>query len=253
MRIAVVGGTGLAGRHTVAAVQRAGHEALVLARSRGVDVATGAGLDEALAGADAVVDVGNYQAAGIEASRYAFALATKTLLAASMRAQVGHYVLLSIVGIERIAGNAHYTGKRVQERLLAESGVPYSLLRATQFHDFAATVVSWTRQAGEASVPPVLVQPIAVAEVAEALARIATGSPQGRVQDLAGPAPEDLVDMARRTLAVRGEALRLIPSWRTGVYGVEAAGEVLLPGPEARLAETSFDAWLEQQRVAARG
>lgn len=247
MRIAVVGGTGLAGRHTVAAVQRAGHEALVLARSRGVDVATGAGLDEALAGADAVVDVGNYEAGGIESTREAFALAAKNLLSACARAQVSHCVLLSIVGIERIAGNAHYAGKRVQERLLAESGVPYSLLRATQFHDFAAVVVSWTRRGAEASVPPVLVQPVAVAEVAEALAEIAAGPPQGRTQDLAGPAPEDLVDMARRTLAARGEQLRLIPSWRTGVYGVEAAGEVLLPGPEARLGETSFDTWLEQQ------
>jgi uncharacterized protein YbjT (DUF2867 family) len=252
MRIAVVGGTGLAGRHTVAAVQKAGHEALVLARSQGVDVATGAGLDEALAGADAVVDVGNYEARGVEATREAFAIATKNVLAASVRAQVGHYVLLSIVGIERIAGNAHYAGKRAQEHLLAESGVPYSLLRATQFHDFAGVVVSWTRQGGLAGVPPILIQPVAVAEVGEELAALAAGAPQGRVPDLAGPSPEDLVDMARRTLAARGEKLHLVPSWQTGVYGVEAAGEVLLPGPEARLGVTSFDEWLEEQRVVRR-
>jgi uncharacterized protein YbjT (DUF2867 family) len=252
MRIAVVGGTGLAGRHTVAALRAAGHEALALARSRGVDVATGAGLDEALAGTDAVVDVGNYQAAGREATKDAFAIATKNLLAACTRARVAHYVLLSIVGLERIAGNAHYAGKRVQEHLLAESGLPYSLLRATQFHDFAAVVVSWTRQGGLAGVPPILIQPVAVAEVGEALAALAAGAPQGRVRDLAGPSPEDLVDMARRTLAARGEKLRLVPSWQTGVYGVEAAGEVLLPGPEARLGTISFDEWLEGQRGVGR-
>lgn len=95
--------------------------------------------------------------------------------------------------------------------------------------------------------PPLLVQPVAAADVGDVLAEIATSAPQGRATDLAGPEPQDLVDMARRTLAVRGESIRLIPSWRSGLFGVDAAGEALLPGPEARLAPTTFDAWLAAQ------
>jgi uncharacterized protein YbjT (DUF2867 family) len=99
--------------------------------------------------------------------------------------------------------------------------------------------VAWTRQGQVATVPPLLVQPIAAADVGAVLAEIATGAPQGRATDLAGPEPQDLVDMARRTLAARGESIRLIPSWRSGLFGVDAAGEVLLPGLEARLAPTT--------------
>jgi uncharacterized protein YbjT (DUF2867 family) len=251
MRIAVIGGTGLVGVHTVTALRRAGHDAVVVARSRGVDAATGEGLDDALAGVEAVIDVTNMQAADAEETRNAFAAVTGNVLAAEERAGVGHHVLLSIAGLDRIEGNAHYAGKRVQEELVAAGAVPATILRATQFHEFAEMVVSWTRDGDTATVPPLLVQPVAAADVGDVLAEIAAGPPQGRARDLAGPEPQDLVDMARRTLAARGESIRLIPSWRDGPYGVEAAGEVLLPGPEARLAPTTFDAWLSAQSAAA--
>jgi uncharacterized protein YbjT (DUF2867 family) len=130
--------------------------------------------------------------------------------------------------------------------------VPFTIQRATQFHEFAEEVVSWTRQGDVASVPPLLVQPVAAADVGEALAALAAGDPRGRVTDLAGPEPQDLVDMARRALAVRGASIRLVPSWRTGVLGVEAAGEVLLAGPDARLGATTFDQWLAAQQRTAR-
>jgi len=157
-------------------------------------------------------------------------------MAAEQRARVGHHVLLSIVGIDRLEGNAHFAGKRQQEELLLSSPVPITIQRATQFHEFAGMVVEWTRQGDVAIVPPLLVQPIAAADVGDVLAEIATNTPQGRVPDLAGPEPQDLVDMVRRTLAARDELIRLIPSWRSSLFGVDAAGEALLPGPEARLA-----------------
>jgi uncharacterized protein YbjT (DUF2867 family) len=251
MRIAVIGGTGVVGRHTVEALRRAGHDPVVVARSRGVDISTGAGLDDALAGVDVVIDVTNIQAPDAEVTRNLFAAATKNLLAAEQRAQVRHHVLLSVVGIDRLEGNAHFDGKRRQEQLLSDSPVPVTIQRATQFHEFAWQVVQWTRLGQMATVPPLLVQPIAAADVADVLAEIATSVPQGRAADLAGPEPQDLVDMARRTLAARGESIRLIPSWRSGLFGVDAAGEVLLPGPEARLAPTTFDAWLAGQSVTA--
>jgi uncharacterized protein YbjT (DUF2867 family) len=247
MRIAVIGGTGVAGRSTVEAVRRAGHDAVVVARSVGVDVSTGQGLDDAFAGVDTVVDVSNVPALDAEAARTLFATATRNILAAEQRADVRHHVLLSIVGVDRIEGNAHYAGKRMQEEILFSGPIPVTIQRATQFHEFAGTVVEWTRQGQVATVPPLLVQPVAAADVGAVLAEIAAGDPQGRAVDLAGPEPQDLVDMARRTLAARGESIRLVPSWRSGIFGIDAAGEMLLPGPEARLAPTTFDAWLARQ------
>jgi len=249
MHIAVIGGTGVTGRHTVEALRQAGHEPLIIARSTGVDVSTGQGLDDALNGVDVVIDVSNIQASGVEATRDLFAIVTRNLLAAEERAGVKHHLLLSIVGIDRIIGNAHYAGKRLQEEMLASSPIPVTIQRATQFHEFAGMVVEWTRKDNVALIPPILVQPVAAADVGEVLVEIAGGAPLGRAVDLAGPEPQDLVDMARRTLTARGESLQLVPSWHNGIFGVEAAGEILLPGPEVRLAATTFDSWLTTQRA----
>jgi uncharacterized protein YbjT (DUF2867 family) len=252
MRIAVVGGTGQVGSHTVEALRRARHDPVILSRSRGVDVSTGKGLDDALAGVDAVIDVSNVQGPDVESTRKLFATATNNLLAAEQRARVKHHLLLSIVGVDRIEGNAHYAGKREQEKLVASGPIPYTIQRATQFHEFAGQVVSWMRKDQTAMVPPLLMQPVAASDVGDVLAAIATGSPRrGRASDLAGPEPQDLVDMARRTLTARGESVRLIPSWRTGVFGLDAAGEALLPDADARLAPTTFDEWLKMQRPVA--
>lgn len=244
MRIAVVGGTGLVGRYAVEALGKEGHEAVVVARSRGVDVATGEGLDDALAGVESVVDVTNTTVMNPEAAREFFDAAIGNLLAAEERAGVGHHVVLSIVGVDLAEGNAHYAGKRRQEELVREGKVPYTILRATQFFEFAEMVVGWTREGDVATVPPLLMRPVAASDVGRVLAEISVGPPHGRPLDLSGPENHDLVDMARRTLAARGESLHLVPSWRDGPFGVEMAGEVLLPGPDARIAPTTFDAWL---------
>jgi uncharacterized protein YbjT (DUF2867 family) len=244
VRVAVIGGTGLVGGHVVAALERAGHEAVVAARSRGVDAATGKGLDDALSGAGAVIDVTNPLAQDPESARAAFGAMAERLLAAEEGAGVGHHVLLSIVGVDRVEGNAHYAGKRRQEEVVAAGPIPYTILPATQFHEFAEMVVGWTERDGSAAVPPLLVQPVAAADVGEVPAEVAAGAPEGRARDLAGPATEDLVDMARRALAARGREVRLVPSWRNGIFGPEMAGEVLLPGPDARIAPTSFEDWL---------
>jgi uncharacterized protein YbjT (DUF2867 family) len=244
MRVAVVGGTGLVGRYTVEALGREGHEVVVVARSQGVDVTTGAGLDRALTGIESVVDVTNTTATAPAAAREFFGTTTEHLLAAEQQAGVGHHVVLSIVGVDLVEGNAHYAGKRRQEELALAGPVPATVLRATQFHEFAEMVVGWTRQGDIAIIPPLLVQPVAASDVGRVLAQVATAPPQGRAPDLAGPEPQDLVDMARRTLTARGESVRLVPSWRNGPFSVEMAGEVLLPGPKAQLAPTTFDAWL---------
>ncbi|MEV4415158.1 NAD(P)H-binding protein [Catellatospora sp. NPDC049609] len=247
MRIAVAGATGNIGALTVAALERAGHQAVRISRSLGVDLTDGDSLDAALTHVDAVIDATNHAAAGRDEAVAYFGATTRNLLAAEQRTGVRHHVLLSIVGVDRIAGNAHYAGKREQERLVAEGPVPWTIVRATQFHDFAAMVTSWTEQDGAAAIAPLLVQPIAPADVADVLAEIATGAPQGRYRDVAGPEPQDLVDMARRTNDRRGRTVKLVPTW-SSLFGVEMAGEVLLPQAGARIAPTSFDEWLAEQR-----
>jgi uncharacterized protein YbjT (DUF2867 family) len=243
MRIAVAGATGHIGALTVSALERGGHDVVRISRTLGLDLLTGDGLDDALTGVEAVVDVTNSTATDrAEAVRY-FGTTTRNLLAAEQRAGVGHHVLLSIVGVDRVEGNAHYAGKREQERLVADGPVPWTIVPATQFHDFAAMVTSWTERDGAATIAPLLVQPVAPADVADVLAEVAAGQPQGRYPDVAGPEPQDLVDMARRTNEVRGHRVRLIPSW-SGMFGTSMAGDVLLPGDRARIAPTTFDEWL---------
>ncbi|MGW5686248.1 SDR family oxidoreductase [Nonomuraea sp. NPDC003754] len=248
MRIAVAGATGRIGALTVAALERDGHDVVRISRSLGVDLSTGDGLGAALAGAEAVVDATNAPAAGPAETVARFGTATRNLLAAEERAGVRHHVLLSIAGIDRVEGNAHYAGKREQERLVAAGAVPWTIVPATQFHDFAEMVTGWTEQDGIATIAPLLVQPIAPADVADVLAEIAVGEPQGRYADVAGPEPQDLVDMARRTLQARGRTVRLVPTWSSTVFGPEMAGDTLLPGEGARIAPTTFDEWLAAQR-----
>ncbi|MCM2394280.1 SDR family oxidoreductase [Streptomyces albipurpureus] len=246
MRIAVAGATGNIGALTVGALERDGHDVRRISRSLGVDLSTGAGLDDALVGADAVIDVTNSPVADRTGTVDYFGTTTRNLLAAEERAGVRHHVLLSIAGIAHIEGNAHYAGKREQERLVAAGPVPWTVVPATQFHDFAAMVTGWTEQDGVAPIAPLLVQPIAPADVAGILAEIAVGEPQGRHVDIAGPETQDLVDMARRTLAKHGRSVRLVPTW-SGLFGLSMAGDVLLPGEDARIAPTTFDAWLAEQ------
>jgi uncharacterized protein YbjT (DUF2867 family) len=247
VRIAVAGATGNIGRLTVAALERDGHDVVGISRSLGVDLVTGDGLDTALNGVESVVDVTNAPAGDRAATLAYLGAATRNLLAAEERAGVRHHVLLSIVGIHGIEGNPHYAGKREQERLVSASPVPWTIVPATQFYDFAAMVASWSDRDGVATIAPLLVQPIAPADVADVLAEIATGEPQGRYADLAGPEPQDLVDMARRTNAARGKTVRLVPTW-SALFGLEMAGNALLPGEGARIAPTTFDEWLAGQR-----
>lgn len=243
MRIAVAGATGNIGALTVTALRKAGHDVVRISRSLGVDLVTGDGLDAALNGVDAVVDATNATAADPAETVAFFGAATRNLLAAEERAGVGHHVLLSIAGVDRVEGNAHYAGKREQERLVTAGPVPWSIVPATQFHDFAAMLAGWTERDGVATIPPLLVQPVAPADVADVLAEVAAGTPQGRCPDLAGPEPQDLVDMARRTHQARGRTVKLVPTW-SGPLGTDMAGDVLLPGEGARIAPTTFEEWL---------
>lgn len=243
MRIAVAGATGNIGARAVTFLENDGHDVVRISRSLGVDLMTGAGLDAALEGVDAVLDAISAPPTDREQTQAYFGTTTANLLSAELRAGVRHHVLLSIVGIHSIEGNPHYSGKREQERLVSEGPVPWTIVPATQFHDFAAMVAGWTEQDGVATIAPLLVQPIAPDDIARVLAEVVAGEPQGRYTDVAGPEPQDLVDMARRTLDASGHRVKLVPTW-SGIFGVSMAGNVLLPGENARIEATTFDDWL---------
>ncbi len=243
MRVAVVGASGRIGRLSVGALERSGHETVGISRSLGVDIHTGDGLEGALTGVDAVIDASSTEATDRDEVVDFFSRSTRNLLDAERQLGVQHHVLLSIVGLARYDGDAHEAGKRAQEELVARGPVPWSIVPATMFHDFAEWVTTWTEQDGSATIAPLLIQPVAPADVADVLAEVATGAPQGRCPDLAGPETQDLVDLARRTRAARGTSIRLVPTW-SGILGLDMAGDVLLPGPGARIALTTFDEWL---------
>jgi uncharacterized protein YbjT (DUF2867 family) len=243
MRIAIVGGTGLTGRHTAAAAQRAGNVVVIVARSTGADLMTGTGVIQALQGVEAVIDVTNAPVADVESARLAFGTMTRNLLNAEQRAGVRHHVLLSIVSINRLPHVPHYAGKLAQEALVEEGRVPFTIVRATQFHEFGEQMVQWNRQGDSAVIPPLLLQPVAASDVGDVLAETATRAPLNQSFELAGPDRLELVEMARRTMAARRQPVEVKAGW-SGGFDQTAAGEAFLPGPNARIAPTSFDAWL---------
>ncbi|MGW6743601.1 SDR family oxidoreductase [Streptomyces sp. NPDC055025] len=249
MRVAVAGGTGLVGRHVVEELSAAGHEPVVLARARGVDLVSGAGLDEAMAGVEAVVDVTNVTTMSARKAISFFEAVGGNLLDAGARAGVRHHVALSIVGIDRV-GHGYYQGKIRQEERVRSGRVPWTVLRATQFHEFAQQTVDLF-PGPLAVVPRMNTQPIAAREVAQRLVGLILGPAQGMAPELAGPRVEQLVDMVRKLLRAQRRRRLLLPVRFPGAAGAAMAGDGQLPtGPGPRGAQT-FDEWLA--RTIARG
>ena len=245
-RVAIAGGTGLVGRYATEALCRAGHETVTLARATGVDLLAGAGLADALRGVRAVIDVTNTAAASPDETRAFFGAVTGNLLAAELRAGVGHHVALSIAGVDRIAGNAHYAGKRLQEELVMDGPVAATIVRATQFHEFPAQVLTRTQRGPIALMFRGRSQPVAAREVGRLLVEVATAPARdgGRIE-VAGPAVEELPEMARKLLAARGSKARVIPIPLPGAAGRAMRAGSLLPSPAARISGPTFDDWLQ--------
>ncbi|MDQ1720889.1 MAG: hypothetical protein QOI26_623 [Pseudonocardiales bacterium] len=241
MRVAVAGGTGLIGRQLVALLRQSGNEPVVLARSVGVDVTTGSGLDAALAGAEVVIDVSNVSTLSKKRSVRFFTAGTEHLLDVGARAGVKHHVALSIVGIDRV-GWGYYQGKRSQERLIAEGPLPWTVLRATQFHEFAGQLLDRSR-GPVVLVPRLPVQPVAAREVADRLVALATGPAAGLAAELAGPQVHELADLVRQVVRARGQRRLVVP---VRIPGGGAAHGGLLPADQADYSRgiQSFDDWL---------
>ncbi|KPI28314.1 hypothetical protein OV320_4775 [Actinobacteria bacterium OV320] len=242
MKFAVIGGTGLIGSQVVKNLDAAGHQAVPHSPSTGVDIITGQGLEAALAGADAVVNLSNSPTFD-EASLDFFRTSMDNLLAASEKAGVRHFVILSIVGVDQVPGLDYYRAKVLQEELLKAGSVPYSIVRATQFMEFMDAVLSWTADGDTVRLPATPIQPIAAADVARFVAETAAGAPLNGVLDIAGPDRYPLDELGRLTLAAKSDARTVVTDDSAGMFAA-VDGDVLTAPGDARIAPTHYTDWL---------
>lgn len=243
MRIAVAGGTGVVGRHVVDVATAHGHEVVVMARSVGIDLAAGDDLGRILTGTDVVIDVSSTVTQSARRSREFFGAVTRNLLAAERTVGVGHHVALSIVGSDK-APFGYYAGKAVQEELVARADTPWTILRATQFHEFARQLYERFRIGPFNVVPTMFSQPVAAREVAERLVALAETGPAGRPADLAGPEALRMVDMVRAFAAASGRRGPVIQVPLPGGFGRAMRDRTLLAGPSADIGTQTFADWL---------
>ncbi len=243
MKVAVAGGTGTVGRHVVEIAAERGHDVAALSRSTGVDLVSGTGLDGALEGVEAVIDVVSVNAPSARASRRFFGVTTAHLLGAEQAAGVAQHLALSIVGAAA-APYGYFAGKALQEELVGRGRVPWTVLRATQFYEFAGQLLASARLGPFAAVPAMRCRPVAARDVAERLVDLAEAGPAGRVRDLAGPQEERMADLARRWAAARGMTVRVVEVPFPGRWGAALRHGIVLPGPDADLTTTTFEQWL---------
>ncbi|MFF1812198.1 SDR family oxidoreductase [Streptomyces sp. NPDC058251] len=241
MKIAVIGGTGLIGSQVVKNLTAAGHEAVPHSKSTGVDIISGQGLDEAVAGADVVVNLTNSPTFD-EASPAFFQTSMDNLLAAARKSSVGHVVILSIVGTDQVPELDYYRAKALQENLLAAGTIPYSIVRATQFMDFMDAVLSWTADDSTVRLPATPIQPIASKDVAAAVAEVAAGAPLNGIRNIAGPDIFTLDELGRITLTHKGDHRTIVTDPTAGMFAV-VKGDVLTD-KNAHLAPTRYIDWL---------
>ncbi|MFF5523005.1 SDR family oxidoreductase [Streptomyces coeruleorubidus] len=244
MKIVVVGGTGLIGSQVVALLRDQGHDAVAAAPSTGVDTLTGDGLDEALKGADVVVDVSNSPSFDTEPALDFFTRSARNLFAAEKEAGVRHHVALSIVGVDQVPGYGYYEAKVAQENAVRGSGVPYSIVRATQFFEFVAPVMNMSTQDGEVRLPSTRLRPIASADVAAAVAEAAQGEPSNGIRNIAGPDVHRLDRLGELTLAAKPDGRTVVTDETAGLFA--GMPDVLTGDGTAHLASTRYEEWVEQ-------
>jgi uncharacterized protein YbjT (DUF2867 family) len=244
-KIVVIGGTGLIGSKVVARLAEQGHEAIAASPSSGVNTLTGEGLAEVLAGAQVVVDVSDSPSFEDRAVLDFFTTSTGNLLAAEKTAGVGHHVALSVVGTERLS-NGYSRAKLVQEKLIRESGIPYSIVHATQFFEFVNNIADSATDGTRVRLPHALVQPIAADAVASAVARTAVGEPINGTIEIAGPEQFGLDELIRKGLSVRGDPREVVADPEARYFGALLEERTLVPGADAFILGPRFEDWLVQ-------
>lgn len=246
MKITVVGATGLIGTQVVELLSAAGHDVNTASRSSGVDAVSGDGVGAAFEGADVVVDVLNSPTLEPGPALEFFTATATTLLAEAKKADVRHYVVLSIVGVGSIEADGYLHGKHLQEQLVADSGVPYTIVRATQFHEFTGGITDSMIVDGEVRAPDALIQPVAAAEVAGVVARVANEAPRNDVLNFGGPEKMSFADLARAVFAAQGKDLPVTVDPQATYFGVPVQQNSLVTGDGAELGTTRLSEWLDR-------
>ncbi|MGW3961573.1 SDR family oxidoreductase [Amycolatopsis sp. NPDC005003] len=244
MKIVVIGGSGLIGSKLVRKLTAHGHEAVPASPDSGVNTLTGEGLAEALEGAQVVVDVSNSPSFADDAVLDFFRTSTGNLLAAGEKAGVGHHVALSVVGTERLAESGYFRAKIAQEKLIEESGRPYSIVHATQFFEFVGSIAQSATEGNTVRLSDARIQPMAAEDVATAVGRVAAGAPLNGTVEVAGPEQFGLDELIRTGLAFRGDPREVVTDPDARYFGALLDKDMLLPGPGAQLAATRFADWL---------
>ncbi|MDQ0864947.1 SDR family oxidoreductase [Arthrobacter globiformis] len=247
MKIVVIGGTGLIGSKLVNKLGEHGHEAVAASPDSGVNTLTGEGLADVLQGADTVVDVSNSPSFEDAAVLNFFTTSTRNQLAAEKEADVGHHVALSVVGTERLAESGYFRAKIAQEKLIKESGVPYSIVHATQFFEFVKSIAQAATDGNTVRLSPALIQPMAAEDVATAVASTAVGNPQNATIEVAGPEQFGLDELIRKGLSFQGDPREVVTDPNARYFNALLQDRELLPGNEATIYNTRFEEWLNQQ------
>ncbi|MDE3800657.1 NAD(P)H-binding protein [Sinorhizobium meliloti] len=247
MKIVVIGGTGLIGSKLVQNLRERGHDVLAAAPNTGVNTITREGLAGALDGADVVVDVANAPVWEDKAVLDFFETSGRNLLAAEAAAGVRHHLALSIVGSERLPGNGYFRAKVAQENLIKASGIPYTILRATQFFEFVGGIAQAAAVGDEIRLSPALIQPIASDDVAAALAEVAVAPPVNGTLEVAGPEAIPLDELVRRFLRSTEDPRKVLPDVHARYFGAVLDDQSLTPGKNPRLGAIRFEDWLGRQ------
>jgi len=246
MKIVVIGGTGLIGKKVVMNLRQHGQEVVAASPSSGVNTVTGEGLAQSLAGAQVVVDVANAPSWEDNAVLAFFETSGRNLFAAEAAAGVGHHVALSVVGTDRLLASGYFRAKMAQEKLIKASPIPYTIVRATQFFEFAGSIAQSATEGQTVRLPPVLMQPIAADDVAAVVADVALAEPLNGTFDLAGPEPIRQDDLVRQFLTATGDARTVLTDPKALYYGIEVNDQSLTPSHNARIGPTRFEDWLRR-------
>jgi uncharacterized protein YbjT (DUF2867 family) len=250
MKIVVIGGTGLIGSKTVTRLRQNGHEVIAASPNTGVNTITGEGLDSALAGTDVVVDLANSPSFEDEAVLDFFQTSGRNLLAAEAAAGVRHHVALSVVGTDRLQESGYFRGKLVQEKLIEGSGIPYTIVRSTQFFEFMSGIANAGTIGQSVHLSPALVQPISSDDVADAMAKAALEAPVNGMIEIAGPDRLTLSGLIAQFLETIADPRSVFADPQARYFGVLLNDQSLVPGAAARLGATHYESWIALSRIA---
>jgi uncharacterized protein YbjT (DUF2867 family) len=250
MKIVVIGGTGLIGSKTVAILRRGDHEVVAASPQSGINSITGEGLKEAMAGAQVVIDLANSPSFEDKAVLEFFETSGHNLLAAEVAAGARHHVALSIVGTDR-SDNGYFRAKVAQEKLIKTSGIPYTVVRSTQFLEFLSAIAASSADGNTVRISPGLFQPIAADDVAAIVADVALAAPQNGIVEIAGPERAPFNKIVARYLNAIGDLREVVSDPEAPYYGGRVEEHSLVPLGEARLGRIGLDEWLRRSRAAA--